>query len=201
MARPRKVSDDELMAACGRAIGTHGPGFTLAQVAAEAGVAVGTVAGRFGSKQNLLLAMMTAGADGVVPLLRAAAAGRDPVAAITAAVLATAQGVDDPATTSNHLGQLGVDLADPALRTGFATLRAGVREVLTELFAAADLPGAPPPAQAARIVAAMAHGTIMDWALHPEGAIADTLEADLVAILNAWQNHRMVKRIEHTSPR
>lgn len=187
MARPRKVSDDELMAACGRAIGRFGPGFTLAQVAAEAGVAVGTVAGRFGSKQNLLLAMMTAGTDGVAPLLRAAAAGHDPVAAITAAVLATATGVDDPATTSNHLGQLGVDLADPALRTGFARLRAGVHEVLTELFAAADLPGAPPPAQAARIVAAMAHGAVMDWALHPSGAIADTLREDLAAILNAWQ--------------
>lgn len=201
MARPRKVSDDELMAACARAIGTHGPGFTLAQVAAEAGVAVGTVAGRFGSKQNLLLAMMTAGADGVVPLLRTAAAGHDPIAAITAAALATTNGVDDPATTSNHLGQLGVDLADPALRTGFARLRAGVHEVLAELFATADLPGAPPPAQAARIVAAMAHGTVMDWALHPSGAIVDILEADLAAILNAWQNHRMVKRNEHTSPR
>jgi len=187
MARPRKVSDDELMAACGRAIGTHGPGFTLAQVAVEAGVAVGTVAGRFGSKQNLLLAMMTTGADGMAPLLRAAAEGHDPVTAITAAVLATTQGVDDPATTSNHLGQLGVDLADPALRQGFARLRAAVHEVLTELFAAAGLPGAPPPAQAARIVAAMAHGTVMDWALHPSGAIADTLRADLAAIVHAWR--------------
>ncbi len=187
MPRPRKVSDDELLAACGRAIGRYGPGFTLAQVAAEAGVAVGTVAGRFGSKQKLLLAMMTAGADGVAPALRAAAAHLDPLDAITAAVLATAHGVDDPATVSNHLGQLGVDLADPALRAGFARLRAGVREVLAELFAAADLPGAPPPAQAARIVAAMAHGTVMDWALHPAGAIADVLRADLAAIVDTWR--------------
>ncbi len=186
MARPRKVSDDELMAACGRAIGLHGPGFTLAQVAAEAGVAVGTVAGRFGSKQNLLLAM-TAGAAGVAPLMRAAAADREPAEAITAAVLVTTRGVDDPGTTTNHLGQLGVDLADPALRGGFAALRASVHEVLAELFAAADLPGAPPPAQAARIVAAMAHGALVDWALHPEGAVADLLRADLAAVLSAWR--------------
>ncbi|GAB1512327.1 TetR/AcrR family transcriptional regulator [Actinophytocola sp. KF-1] len=187
MARPRKISDDALMAACGRAIGRYGPGFTLAQVAEEAGVAVGTVAGRFGSKQNLLLAMMSAGAAATAPALRAAAADLDPLAAIVAAVLATARGVDDPATVSNHLGQLGVDLADPALRAGFARLRDGVREVLAELFAAADLPGAPPPAQAARIVAAMAHGTVMDWALHPTGAIADILRADLAAIIDAWR--------------
>jgi AcrR family transcriptional regulator len=190
MARPRKVSDDELVAACGRAIGRFGPGFTLAQVADEAGVAVGTVAGRFGSKRNLLLAMMTMGADGVAPLMRAATAGQAPRDAITTAVLAATEGVADPATTSNHLGQLGVDLADPALRAGFARLRAGVREVLTELFAAAALPGAPPPAQAARVVAAMAHGALMDWALHPAGAIADVLRADLDAVLGAWSVSR-----------
>jgi AcrR family transcriptional regulator len=184
--RPRKVSDDELIAACGRAIGRYGPGFTLAQVAVEAGVAVGTVAGRFGSKQNMLLAMMTMGAESAAPLMRAAATGLPPLEAITTTVLAMSEEVSDPATTSNHLGQLGVDLADPALRAGFARLREGVREVLTELFAAADLPGAPPPAQAARIIAAMAHGALMDWALDPAGEFADVLRADLDAVLAAW---------------
>jgi len=188
MARPRKVSDEELIAACGRAIGRFGPGFTLAQVAGEAGVAVGTVAGRFGSKQNMLLVMMTMGAEGVAPLMRASAAGLPALDAITAAVLTTTDAVSDPATTSNHLGQLGVDLADPALRAGFARLRAAVRAVLTELFTAADLPGAPPPEQAARIVAAMAHGALMDWALDPAGEVADVLRADLDAVLTAWRN-------------
>lgn len=187
MARPRKISDDELMAACGRTIGHYGPGFTLAQVAAEAGVAVGTVAGRFGSKRQLLLAMMSAGAASVAPRMRAAADGRDPVAAIVAAVLVTTEDIDDPATTSNHLGQLGVDLADPMLRAGFAELRSGVHEVLTDLFAAAGLPGAPPPVRAARIIAALAHGALMDWALHPRDAIADVLTADVEAVLVAWR--------------
>jgi AcrR family transcriptional regulator len=187
MARPRKVSDEELTAACGRVIGRFGPGFTLAQVAAEAGVAVGTVAGRFGSKRNLLLAMMTAGADGMALWLRETAAGLAPLDAIRRTMLASGEDVADPATTSNHLGQLGVDLADPELRAGFARMRAGVREVLTELFTAADLPGAPPPAQAARIIAAMAHGVLMDWALDPSGEFADVLRADLDAILNAWR--------------
>lgn len=187
MARPRKVSDDELLAAAGRAIGRHGPGFTLAQVGAEAGVAVGTVAGRFGSKQNLLLAMMSAGSAGVSPRMRAAASDLDPVAAITAAALVVTEGLDDPATVSHHLGQLGVDLADPALRSRFAVLRAGVHEVLTDLFAAAALPGAPPPPQAARIIAALTHGALMDWALNPTGPLADTLRSDVDAVLLAWR--------------
>lgn len=187
MARPRKISDDDLMAACGRAIGEFGPGFTLAQVAEEAGVAVGTVAGRFGSKRGLLLAMMTAGAAGMAPWLRDAVAGLEPLTAIRTAVVSSSAGVTDPETTSNHLGQLGVDLTDPELRAGFATMRTGVREVLTELFAAADLPGAPPPAQAARIIAALSHGALMDWALDPSGSFADQLTEDLDAVLAGWR--------------
>lgn len=176
------------MAACGRVIGRHGPGFTLAQVAAEGGVAVGTVSGRFGSKHGLMLAMMTTAADGVVARMRAAA-GRhtDPVASVVAAVLVTAEGVDDPATTTNHLAQLGVDMSDPALREGLAVLRTRVRDVLRSLLAAADLPGAPPPARAARIVAGLAHGTQLDWALSPTGRLRDRLRADVRAVLDSWR--------------
>ncbi|TDV42711.1 TetR/AcrR family transcriptional regulator [Actinophytocola oryzae] len=187
MARPRKISDDDLLAAAGRAIGRHGSGFTLVQVAGEAGVAVGTVAGRFGSKHRLLHAMMSSGGESVAPRMRAAAAGRDPVEAIVAAALVITEGVDDPATTANHLGQLGVDLAEPALRAGFAALRANVREVLTDLFAAAALPGAPPPAQAARIVAALTQGALMDWSLDPGGVVADVLRRDIDAVLARWR--------------
>jgi AcrR family transcriptional regulator len=187
VGRPRKISDDELMAACGRVIGRYGPGFTLAQVAAESGVAVGTVSGRFGSKHGLLLAMMTAAADGVEQRMRTAAARHaDPVAAVVAAVLVTAEGIGDPGTTSNHLAQLGADMSDPALRDGLAVLRARVRGVLRSLLAAAALPAAPPPARAARIVAGLAHGAQLDWALAPGGRLVDRLRADVRAVLRAW---------------
>jgi len=62
VGRPRKISDEDLVAACGRAIGQYGAGFTLAQVAAEAG---SRSPGGSGSKQGLLVAMMTASAVGV----------------------------------------------------------------------------------------------------------------------------------------
>lgn len=188
MGRPRKISDEALLAACARAIGEHGPGFTLAQVAESAGVAVGTVSGRFGSKQGLLLAMMESANTGAADRMRAAAAAHsDPIAAVTAAVLVTAEGVDDRATTTNHLAQLGVDLADPPLREGVALLREVIHRVLTHLFAAADLPGAPAPAHAARIIAAMTHGAILDWALSPTGTLADRLVEDIEAVAGAWR--------------
>ncbi|HWM06361.1 MAG TPA: TetR/AcrR family transcriptional regulator [Actinophytocola sp.] len=188
MGRPRKISDEELLAACGRVIGRHGPGFTLAQLATEAGVAVGTVSGRFGSKHGLLLAMMTTASASVEQRMRAAAAKHtDPVNAVTAAVLVTAEAVDDQATTTNHLAQLGIDLSDPALREGLGVLRSRVRGVLRSLLAAAALPGAPPPPRAARIIAAMAHGTQLDWALAPSGKLADRLRADVRAVLASWR--------------
>ena len=69
--------------------------------------------------------MMTAGRESVAPRMWAAAEGRDPLAAITAAALVVTEGLDDPATTANDLGQLGVDLADsPTLRSGLAAVRA-----------------------------------------------------------------------------
>lgn len=176
------------MAACGRIIGRHGPGFTLAQVAAEAGVAVGTVSGRFGSKHGLMLAMMTTASDGVTRRMRAAADRQtDPVASVVAAVLVTTEGIDNPATTTNHLAQLGVDMSDPTLREGLAVLRSRVRGVLRSLLAAADLPGAPPPARAARIVAGLAHGTQLDWGLSPAGRLRDRLRADIRAVLDSWR--------------
>ena len=188
MGRPRKITDEALLAACGRVIGEHGPGFTLAQVAADAGVAVGTVSGRFGSKQGLLVAMVDfANAGAADRMLAAAGAHPDPIAAITAAALVTAEGVDDRATTTNHLAQLGVDLADPTLRAGVAQLRGVIHRVLTDLFAAAALPGAPPPAHAARIIAAMTHGAILDWALHPTGLLADQLREDIEAVAGPWR--------------
>jgi AcrR family transcriptional regulator len=184
VARPRKITDEDVMAACGRAIGRHGPAFTLAQVAAEAGVAVGTVAGRFGSKQGLLLAMTTAQSDVAEERMAAAAARHtDPVAAVLAALLVATDGVDDPATATNHLAQLGVDLADPALRAGLAVLRARVHRALAGLLTA--FPRA--PGNAARILAAMTHGAQLDWALEPKGRIGDRVRDDVTAILETWR--------------
>jgi BetI-type transcriptional repressor, C-terminal len=101
-------------------------------------------------------------------------------------VLVTAEAVDDHATTTNHLAQLGFDLSDPALREGLGVLRSRVRGVLRSLLAAAALPGAPPPTRAARIIAAMAHGAQLDWALAPSGKLADRLRADVRAVLASW---------------
>ncbi|MGW7081634.1 TetR/AcrR family transcriptional regulator [Streptomyces sp. NPDC054871] len=187
MGRPKKISDGALLAACEQAIGRHGPSFTLAQVAEEADVSVGTVAGRFGSKHGLLLAMMAQGTAALEAQMRSASEKHsDPVAAIRDSLLITTVGADDPNTAAQHLAQLGKELADTRLREGFAAQRRAVRSVLTPLLESADLPYAPPAHQGAWILAALVNGLLQDWALSAEGELADRVRQDLDAVLLAW---------------
>lgn len=188
MGRPKKISDGELLAACEQAIGLHGPHFTLAQVASAAGVSVGTVAGRFGSKHGLLLEMMAAATAALeARMRRVSEAHGDPVAAVRESLVIAASGVDDPETAAQHLAQLGADLADSRLREGFAAQRRAVRSVLTPLLESAGLPYAPSAGQGAGILAALVNGLLQDWALSPEGELAERVRQDLDAVLSAWR--------------
>jgi len=188
MARPRKVSDDELMRATGRAIGRYGPAFTLAQVAAEAGVATATAAARVGSKRGLLRWLAASATAGLrAEVAAAAGAAADPADAVRAAALCGIEGIDDPATAMNHLAQLGSELADPELRGEIAAMWTAYRDALEDLLGAAGLPAAPPPPEAARLLAALVHGTQVLWAVEPHGGLRDELARHVDTVLDAWR--------------
>ncbi|MCO6010864.1 TetR family transcriptional regulator [Actinoallomurus purpureus] len=191
MARPRKFTDEHLLDAAGVAIGRLGPGFTLADVAREAGVAVGTLAQRFGSKHGLLAAMtrtaVTSTREGV---RTASATADDPVAAVIDVLVETFAALDDPARAANNLAQLAVDLADEELRGLLAELHAALEEGLVPLLDRAvgegRLPGAPPAPVAARVLAAIADGTALHWSARPVGGLRDRMRTDLGAVLTGW---------------
>lgn len=188
MARPRTITDERLVAAAGQVIGRLGPALRLSDVAAEAGVAAGTLVARFGSKQGLIRAVTLAGVGQRVRRMAAVAAtAATPLDGLRAALLVDVEGLDDAATVGNHVAQFGADLADDGLRVALSSEHASVHAELQRLVAACDLPGAPPPAQAARILAALAEGTQLDWALAPCGALRARLLADLDVLLSAWE--------------
>lgn len=116
-----------------------------------------------------------------------AGAEDDPVLSLKAAALVSVPGIDDPETTANHLAQLGVDLADPELRPMLAGLRADYRNQLRLLLEKADLPGAPPPEQAARILGGLVHGLQVDWALSPVGGMLEMIGSDVDRLLTVWR--------------
>ena len=196
MARPTHITDERLIAAAGVVISRLGPGFTLADIAAEAQVSVGTVAQRFGSKHGLLVAMTRGAIEGMRGRLRGPGDGPgpsdgDPISATIQAIVAAYAPLDDPGTAANNLAQLAVDLADPELRLlmaeFYSVMEAELAALLARAVVAGALPGAPPAAQAARILAGLADGTAVHWSARPEGALGDRLRADLSAVLGGWQ--------------
>lgn len=193
MARPRHITDERLLAAAGVAISRLGPAFTLADVAAEARVAVGTLAQRFGSKHGLLVAMTKGSIEAMRGRMRVAGSG-DPVEAIVDVLTTAYAPLDDPATAPNHLAQLAFGLADGELRgllaEFYAVMETEVAVLVGCAISAGRLPGSPPPAMAARVLTALADGTAVHWSARPDGRLCERLRGDLSAVLGGWRTGR-----------
>jgi AcrR family transcriptional regulator len=189
VARPRSISDERVLAAAGAVIAEVGPGFTLAQVAAEAGISVGTAAQRFGSKSGLLQALSIAVTQDTVDRMRAAGTGVD---GLRAALVAVYDGLGGAEAAANNLGQLGVDIGDPVLRKllgeHFTAVEAEIRYLITGCTA--ELPGAPGPVRAARTLLDVVNGVALDWSIRPRGRLVDRLEQDIDAVLVGWRRER-----------
>ncbi|MET0135087.1 MAG: TetR/AcrR family transcriptional regulator [Kibdelosporangium sp.] len=182
MARPRSISDERILRALGEVISAQGPGFTVADVAAAAGISVGTVAQRFGSKHGLLKALSAAAIEQIEgQVMAAASAAPTPLDAVRAAVLGAYRDLDDPATAVNNLGQLASDLADPELRALLGKGYAVLENSLHPLLRAANL-----PAGLARLLVSLANGTAIDWSVRPRGRLLDRLAEDMDMVLKGW---------------
>jgi AcrR family transcriptional regulator len=189
MARPRHITDERLLTAAGRVVGRLGPGFTLADVAAEAQVAVGTLAQRFGSKHGLLVAMTRTAIDGMRGQMRGSVPDVGGPDAVVHVLVAAYAPLDDSVTAANNLAQLAADLADGELRGLMAEFYAVMEAEVAALIrlAAGALPGAPPAPVAARILTAVADGTAIHWSARPEGGLCDRMRADLAAVVAGWR--------------
>jgi AcrR family transcriptional regulator len=190
VARPRSISDERLLTATEEVIGQVGPGFTLAQVAAEAQVAVGTVAQRFGSKSGLLQALSRITTVRTVESMRTVAARKgSPMDGLRSAAVNVYVGLGDADRAANNLGQLGVDIGDPELRSLLGEHYAAVETELRRLVraAAGELPSAPAPTRAARALLSVLNGASLDWSIRPKGRLVDRLEQDIDAVLVGWR--------------
>ncbi len=176
MARPRTITDERLLEALAQVIAARGPGFTVADVAAQAGVSVGTVGQRFGSKHGLLKALSQAAIDGIAEQVRSADT-------VLGALVNVYKDLDDPETAARNLAMLADDLADAELRVLLGKFYSVLADELSELVRL--LPGAPPGA--ARLLVSLANGTAIDWSVRPEGRLVDRLTADIGAVVDGWK--------------
>ena len=189
------MTDDAILDAAGRAIGRIGPArLTLADVAAEVGLAPATLVQRFGSKRGLLLAFAERGAGDVTEAFAAARAARAaPLAALVAALVGMTAGVATPESLANHLALLQLDLSDPAFhrhaRDQAVAVRSEIRALLDAAIAAGEL--APTDTdRLARTVQMTYNGALLTWAIDREGTVADWLSGELAPILEPYRPAR-----------
>ncbi|HEU0012523.1 MAG TPA: helix-turn-helix domain-containing protein [Longimicrobium sp.] len=181
------MSDATILHAAGRAISRLGPArLTLADVAAEAGVAPPTLLQRFGSKRGLLLAFAARGIEGA---RRAFAAARtrmpSPLEAVVEALVGMTAAVATREAMANHLAFLQMDLADPEFhahaRTHAVVLREEIGACLDRAVARGELPAAE-TGPAARAVHAAFNGALLAWAVDGEGTVEQAVR-DAVGVV------------------
>ena len=186
MARPRSITDERLVSAAATVIGRCGPGFTLAQVA-------GRRASRSARSPAVRLQERPAAGDETAGH---AADGR-PHAGVRRGrtTRSTACGprrsvyavLGDAEEAANHLGQLGVDIGDPVLRSLLGEHFAAVEDELGGSCARRRAAAAPSVPRAAGAVLGVINGVSIDWSIRPHGRLADRLAEDVDAVLSAWR--------------
>jgi len=203
MSRPRLATDAQLLEGTSRAISRVGPArLTLADVAAEVGVAPATLLQRFGSKRGLLLALASGAVDSVHACFDAVrAAHPSPLDALLAAATEMTRHVHTPEEMANHLAFLQIDLSDPdfyrLMLENSKRILAGYQALIAEAVEAAEL--APcDTARLARAVAAIAGGSLIAWAVHREGTAERWVRDDLATLLGPY---RMIPKAQIRNPK
>jgi AcrR family transcriptional regulator len=187
--RPRTTTDAAILIATHRAVTRVGPmRLTLADVAREAGVSPATLVQRFGSKRQLLLALVaTASGDAEdqwAPIL--AMAGKSPLEAIYAYAECMAGMAPTPEVLANHLSFLQMDLVDPEFHRHALTHARDTLGWLDKTLVDAVSKGELEPCDTtrlARAVQATVGGSLMQWAIDREGKLRKRLREDLETLL------------------
>jgi len=192
LGRPRTITDEEILAALARAISRVGPArLTLADVAGEAGVAAPTIAQRFGSKRNLLVAFAAqAPAQLAVSFARARACHPTPLAALLSDPLGAEEAMDSPSALAHHLAFLQLELADPEFHQHVLEHARVAREQTRLLLDAAiehgELGRCDTRALAEAIQVAY-NGTLITWAIFRQGLLGAALRSQLEFVLRPFR--------------
>jgi AcrR family transcriptional regulator len=190
--RPRQASDEAILMAAFRAIARLGPArMTLADVARDAGVSPAALVQRFGSKRALLLAVSADAAGGsayIFPGLRARHA-RPIDALLGLAECITVMGTS-PDEIANNLAFFRIELKDEDFHRHALTasngMRAGIRSLVKEAIAAGELARCK-PGRLADALHATLNGSLLNWAVHRDGAVEAFVRRDLSTVLALYR--------------
>jgi AcrR family transcriptional regulator len=177
MPRSKQQSDEAVLEAALPVIFRRGPGeFTLAEVAAAAGLAPATLIQRFGSKRGLMLAAVGHSTTQLSTALETLPTGSGADAVIQL-FLASTPGLAEEDALADHLLWLSEDIRDPEMNALTRRHFEVFRKVLAERMP--PLPVAPEVAM--RLIEAQWHGALMQWAVERQGHLVDYVAESLRA--------------------
>lgn len=202
--RPRTIPDEAILTATVAVMSRLGPvRLTLAEVAKEAGLSAATLVQRFGSKRGLLLAVAEAAAGGMdEAFAMVRAAHPSPLEALLDCATFLTRHSNSPEELVNHLAFfLQIDVSDPdfyrhTLVSSRATL-AGYGQLLREAVDQGELVECD-TATLARVVSAVAGGSVIAWAVFREGSAEAWVRKDLETLLRPYR--RKGKKPAKTGP-
>ncbi len=197
-ARPRTVSDEDILGATYRAMSRLGPvKLTLAEVASEAGISPATIVQRFGSKRGLLLAASRGAVDDIDEcFVSLRTSHRSPLAAVIAAATDMARHTTSPEELANHLAFLQIDVSDPDFRKPMFEMSqktiAGYTALLDDAVRAKELRPCD-TAALSRTINAVTGGSLIGWAVFREGTAEQWVLADLETLLAPYRIARAAR--------
>ena len=192
--RPRRLPDSAILDAAVIVVGRMGPDrFTLADVGQEVGLSAATLVQRFGSKRNLLLAMLEQTINLVEERFIAAVnANESPLDGIYAAATDRAAEFEGPDSLSNRFAFVLLELSDPEFQALAAeTTRkaiAAYKQMIERAIAAGELSdGLFDPQHLAETIHAVTLGSMVMWAVLRDGSSRPRTKRDLDTLLRPFR--------------
>lgn len=205
MPRVRTVSDEDILDAAERVVHRVGPiRVTLADIGAEAGLSPAALIQRFGTKRELLLAMVARGVGGVrARFEKAAVAPGDRLDALVEAFVSGAAAIAGPEAYANALSFLHVDVTEPDFRehtrAWFAAMHEGSRRVLEQAERAGEIKRGDLDAIARALVVAY-NGALLLWAVEREGAPMDAVRLAVETVLEPHRKDGALGQVRRNVP-
>jgi AcrR family transcriptional regulator len=191
VARPRTISDEEILLATMTTMARLGPiKLTLADVAKEAGVTAASLVKRFGSKRDLLLAVSHSASDGMAEAFEELRESPSPLDALLRAATHLARFTKSAEEMANHLAFLQIDVSDPDFRKPMLemskTTLHGYEMLLNDAIKKKQLRRCDTKALA-RAINAVVGGSLIAWAVFRKGTAERWLRDDLETLLAPYR--------------
>lgn len=184
MARPRTMSDEQVLNRVAACLGQSGAAWTLAGAADAAGLHPATLIKRFGSRHGVLLALSRRWIAAIPP----AATTPDAHGELLAWVASLSVGQDSSAQLLAGVDMLMEDLRDEELRAllhqGWAAHTAYLADLVQRCQDHGHLAARLPAQEIAGLLLDAAHGAVLRAAVHPDPTQADPART-LTALLEA----------------